>query len=401
MTATDLGHGRRELQVTIVAHHVGGVGGMERQLAQLVTGLLESGHRVTVIARSCGLGPHPHLSHVRVPGPRRPFVLAFPWFLVAGTVKVWLHRAGVLHITGALVLNRPDVVTVHFCNAAVGERRGLARTRRPTLPYRLNGRLALWMGRLVERFCYRPGWAGRLVAVSTGVAAEIGRHFPHMTDRTITIPNAVDPEEFRPSVAGRAEVRSEMGIADTDLVALFVGSEWEGKGLRQAIEALAAAPCWRLLVVGSGDRRRFESLAAELDVGARVQFTGSRTDVARLYRSADALVLPSGYEAFPLVLLEGAASGLPLLVTPVSGADELLEDGVNGWFIERDGASVARRLVALEESESRRAEMARAARESALRFAWPDVVRRYEGLYRGVVSAKAERASVDAAAPAG
>src|SRR5438477_11236477 len=83
------------VDVTIVAHDLGAVGGMEHQLAELVLGLRRIGHDVTVIARSCELPPDAgvHFHHVR--GPGRPFALAYPWFLVAGSLAVRRHRRGV------------------------------------------------------------------------------------------------------------------------------------------------------------------------------------------------------------------------------------------------------------------------------------------------------------------
>src|SRR5437762_7099650 len=56
-------------RVTIVAHDVGPIGGMERQLTQLIVGLLGRGYAVTVVARRCDLPPHPALRWVRVSGP--------------------------------------------------------------------------------------------------------------------------------------------------------------------------------------------------------------------------------------------------------------------------------------------------------------------------------------------
>ncbi len=105
-------------QVTLVAHRVGPVGGMEQMLSRLIQGLLETGWEVTVVARSCDLSPHPMLRWARVPHAGRPFLLMYPWFFVAGSLVTWRRRRGVLNTTGALVLNRADVSTVHLCHHA-------------------------------------------------------------------------------------------------------------------------------------------------------------------------------------------------------------------------------------------------------------------------------------------
>ena len=67
-----------------------------------------------------------------------------------------------------------------------------------------------------------------------------------------------------------------------------------------------------------------------------MHWIGVSRDVAPLYQLADALVFPTSYEAFPLVALEAAASGLPILATPVNGIRELVRDGENGFLIGAD-----------------------------------------------------------------
>src|SRR5258708_37591964 len=90
--STPLGPAR---QVTIVAHDVGSVGGMERVLAELTVGLAARGHEVTVIARSCVLPEGSGVRFRRVRGPHRPLLLAHPWFMLAGSLAVRRWRRGI------------------------------------------------------------------------------------------------------------------------------------------------------------------------------------------------------------------------------------------------------------------------------------------------------------------
>ena len=173
--------------VTIVGHDVGISGGMERQLAELVVGLLGREYRVTVVARRCEVAPHPHLRWIRVPGPSRPFSVAYPWFFLIGSLLVWHLREGLLHTTGAVVLNNADVSTVHFCHRAVRQRTTLLRASRQGMLYRLNAWMASRMSLLAERFCYRPRRTRHLVAVSNGVAQEIVSLFPAIAGKSETI----------------------------------------------------------------------------------------------------------------------------------------------------------------------------------------------------------------------
>jgi UDP-glucose:(heptosyl)LPS alpha-1,3-glucosyltransferase len=355
---------------------------MERQLTELVKGLLRLGYLVTVVARRCDLPLHPGLRWVRVPGPARPVSLAYPWFFLAGSLKVWRHRQGVLHTTGAIIYNRADVATVHLCHHGVHAKINSLASRRSSFWYQANAWVAGHLSRLGERWCYRPTRLRHLVGVSRGVAREVQEHFPNLAESASVIPNGVDATIFHPDAGARAKVRASLHLAEYDFVALFVAGDWEWKGLSLVIESVAKTPGCHLLVVGGGDVPRYRGLAAEHRAEDRVHFTGSTPDAAAYYAAADAFVLPSVYETFSLVTYEAAASGLPLLVTHVSGVEDLLVDGWNGWFIERNVDDIAARLSQLLRDKTLRRTMGARARAAGEGFGWDQMVEGYLRLYR-------------------
>jgi glycosyltransferase involved in cell wall biosynthesis len=365
---------------------------MERQLGELCSGLLARGYRVVVIARRCELPPHSGLRWIRVRAPRRPFSIAYPAFFLAGSLAVRRHREGLLHTTGAVVCNRADVSTVHFCHHGFSAGVGALQTSRQSPGYRLNAAVSAWMSRVAERFCFHGGRTRRLVAVSGGVARELEDFLPGRCDEVVVIPNGVDRERFAPEPHVRAETRDRLGLSAHDLVALFVGGDWDRKGLRFAIEGVADADRWHLVVVGRGDEARHRALASHHEVADRVHFVGGTSEPARYYACADAFLLPTAYEAFPLVSLEAAATGLPLLAGRVSGVEELIDDGRNGWFVERDAAAIAGRLRRLGADPVLRSQMGAAARVNSVRYTWERVVDAYVDLYSTL--ARAERRPV-------
>lgn len=371
-----------EYEVTIVAHHVGSVGGMERIITELALGLRRRGHAVTVIAYACELPADSGVTFHRVRGPSRPFVLSYPWFMVAGTIAVRRWRRGIVQATGAIVLNRVDFIEIQYCQQV-----GPATPSRSSLPFRLNAKVAGLLGRIAERVCFRVNRPWRLVCASEGVAEEIREYFPGQAQRVVTVQNGVDIDAFAPD--SRTEeanaLRAQMRIDADRLVAIFVGSEWERKGLEPVIQALARAQDWDLLVVGNGDRERYRRVAEQAGVGRAVHWFGVSRDVAPLYQLADAFVFPSSYEAFPLVALEAAASGLPILATPVNGVRELVREGVNGFLISRAPRAIADRLNQLAADPQLRASLGGAARRSALEFSWEKMVRRHEQLFSDFV----------------
>ena len=364
--------------VTLVAHHIGSVGGMERVLTQLALGLRRRGYRVTVIAYACELPAGSGVTFRRVRGPSRPFVLSYPWFMLAGTLAVRRWRRGLVLATGAIILNRTDLVAIHYCHQV-----GPATPSRASWPFRLNARVSAWLGHIAERVCFPLNRPRRFVCVSEGVAEEIREHFPSYADRTITIPNGVDIDAFAPGSRPDevAALREALAIDDEQKVAIFVGSEWQRKGLEPVIRALALAPEWLLLVVGSGDRERYAALAEQLGVADAVRWIGVSRDVAPLYQLADAFVFPTSYEAFPLVALEAAASGVPILATPVNGVRELVLDGVDGFLIAPDPDDIAGRLRMLADDPQLLRRLGQAARSAALEYSWEKMLERHHQLY--------------------
>jgi len=364
--------------VTVVAHDIGPVGGMERQLVELLTGLERLGHRVTVIARTCELPPGTGISFHRVRGPGRPFVLAYPWFFLAGSLALRRWRRGVVQSTGAIVFNRVDVISIHYCHQI-----GPASPSRATWPFRVYVKVAGLLSRVAERLCFGANRSATFVCVSEGVADEMREHYPQARERVVTIHNGVDTGAFAPGVRSEeaAAMRAALGVSHERLVAAFVGGEWERKGLGAVIHALALVGEWDLVVAGDGDQERYRDLARSLGVSERVHWLGVTRDVQLVYQLADALVFPSRYEAFPLVTLEAAASGLPILATPVNGVRELVRDGESGFLISREPHVIAERLALLGADPALRARIGAAAREAALAFSWERMVAGHHELY--------------------
>jgi phosphatidylinositol alpha 1,6-mannosyltransferase len=109
--------------------------------------------------------------------------------------------------------------------------------------------------------------------------------------------------------------------------------------------------------------------------------------LAAAYASMDAFVFPSRTDTFGLVILEAMASGVPVLVSPETGARVGIEDGVEG-FLSDDFASG---VLALMHSEARRLEMGRAARQNASSKDWDMVFREVYRTYEEALATSAVR----------
>ncbi|MEU5841260.1 glycosyltransferase [Rhodococcus sp. NPDC047139] len=172
-----------------------------------------------------------------------------------------------------------------------------------------------------------------------------------------------DPEDDR-------SVLPELGIpGDVPTVGIVAALRPEKDHdcfLRAARQVVDARPDVRFLVVGDGPcRPELEALVDESDLRENVVFTGSRSDIPRLLRALDLVVLSSySIECFPMALLEAMASGRPAVCTAVGGVPEMLVDGVTGRLVPaRDARSLADAMLALLDDPELARKMGRSARE--------------------------------------
>lgn len=368
-------------RVTLVAHDIHEGGGMERAYAELIRAL-HSDFDLQIVSASLAEDLRPLVTWHPVRVPTRPAPLKFALFFLQAGIKVRGINADLVHTLGAIVPNRADIATVQFCHAGYLASTGrLAPATAPPLR-RLNTSITRAIALRAERWCYRPERLRAFAAVSIGVGSEAERHYPGIPV-SIT-PNGIDPARFRPNPEERGSTRHKLA-AGGSCVALFVGGDWDRKGLSIAIEAVAEA--WAggadvvLWVVGQGDEGRFRSQADGLGLGGRVTFFGRRTDTERYYQAADVFLFPSAYEAFPLVCIEAAACGLPLIVPSINGVAELVGQNAAGIIVDRDCSAIASALTDLAVNTSRRFALAAQAQRCGAHYTWTASVAPVAELY--------------------
>jgi glycosyltransferase involved in cell wall biosynthesis len=137
----------------------------------------------------------------------------------------------------------------------------------------------------------------------------------------------------------REELRRELELDGNVLV--FAGRLGPQKAVAVLLDALADVEGVVLVVAGDGpERAALERRAAELRLDGRARFLGSvpRETVLRLFRAADASVLPSAWENFPHTVVEALAVGCPVIATAVGGVPEVVRDGENGLLVPPNDA---------------------------------------------------------------
>ena len=213
------------------------------------------------------------------------------------------------------------------------DRRAKFRSRWRRVAHVLNPR-HLAMLRL-EQSLFGNRFASRVIANSHMVATEVTRIYGYPPNQIDVVQNGVPVESFHSTAEQSRLARANLNLAADETVVLFVGSGWERKGLRFAIQAIESCRISniRLLVAGRGNPAHFKSGA--------VQFLGARADPGALYAAADIFLLPTIYDPFSNASLEALAAGIPVITTRSNGFAEIMREGVDGSIIETPDDVVA------------------------------------------------------------
>ena len=318
-----------------------------------------------------------------------------------GLARAWRIASGQRHLLRAFI-GRSDLVHLH--GVWMWPQWAAAReARRLGVPFLLTAH------GMLERWTFeRQSWRHRLkkmlywnllahpafkhaaiLHALTPVEAETLRGlFPH--NQVITIPNGIDLAEIDGALAA---------LPEPDPAAppyfLFLGRLHPKKGVHLLIQAFASLPDqhFHLVIAGPSQGREaayaasLPRLAQALGVGERVHFPGrvAGADKWRLYRDAHAFCLPTFSEGMPLVTLEAAACGTPVLTTPASGVLPEWEAHGGLLFAPQVDATAAALRQSASWTPTERQERAAALRRLVEReYAWQAVRPRWLEVYAGV-----------------
>jgi len=179
--------------------------------------------------------------------------------------------------------------------------------------------------------------------------------------------NGVDVRRFSP---GSSDVRSRLNIPQDAPVVGFVGRLTRDKGIPELVEAfetiLKAEPRARLLLVGWFDAAEDAlgaGLRAKILNHPRIHCTGFVQDTAPYYRAMDLMVLSTWREGFPNVVLEAAATGIPVITTACTGSRDSVVPEVTGLLVPPGyPAAISEAALKLLRDPARRVAMGKAAR---------------------------------------
>ncbi len=272
------------------------------------------------------------------------------------------------------------VITMHFCGAAAS---ALARKEMRQGMYR---QILYRFGSIIEQKAVTNPYLQRLIVVSDGLKRDIIDHYRPLVHPQV-IPNSVDVDRFANARMYRRRAREELEIKQQEVIGVIAAlGDWKRKGLDVLIDAISILPqnSVRILVAG-GFVQAYKDLCQRKGVSQSFIFLDFMKNIEKAFAAADFFVFPTVYEAWPLTGLEAAAAGLPLLATKVNGLEEFIENGVNGFFIERSPDSIARAISTIHSNPELRARMGTEAHRKAQLFRVERMIDSYRHLYEELI----------------
>ncbi len=184
------------------------------------------------------------------------------------------------------------------------------------------------------------------------------------------IPTGVDTEFFTPDWNRPANPRPRV---------LFVGALRAFKGPQVVLDAAQQYPQADFVLVGDGVMGPELRDRAKASANVTMLGTLGRTAIREEFRRADIFMFPSRWEGSPRVLMEAAASGLPVIARKDYEPESVI-DGTTGFLVGEDDA-IMTRLAQLLADPDLRLKLGKAGHSHAARFSWDVITRQWETIF--------------------
>lgn len=212
------------------------------------------------------------------------------------------------------------------------------------------------------------------------------------------VSNGVDLKSFKPGKVSN-EIREKYGIPKKSKIALYVGRVDPEKSVDRVVQAFSGVcgdfPEAKLVIVGDGiDKSRLIKLVNEEGLSDRVLFLGRvlPPDLYELYRIGDVFMTASEIETQGIVLVEAAATGLPLIAVNRGAVNEICIDGRNGFLCEPDDlGGMQEGLRKILSDDSLRKRMSEESIKIASEHDFEHTLDRFVNIYKHVILKKIKR----------
>lgn len=368
------------------------IGGAQENTLLTCRGLVDRGHRVTLVT---GQETGPEGSLLTPEWQRGIDIITC--YALRREVEPLSDLKALRQLTSLFNEQRPDVVHTHSSKAGIIARLAAARAAVPIIVHTIHGmsfnrtqprhRRALFTR--VERYAAKK--THKIIAVADAmitqsVAAKIAPR-----EKFVVIRSGMEIERFTPDPQARAAMRKQWGAKESDVVVGTVARMFDNKGYEDILAALPAAIAandqLRFVWVGDGTRRaEFERKLEALNLRDRVHLTGliPPDQVPTHVQGFDIILHASRWEGLPRALVQGLLTGVPAISYDNDGAPEIVIPGETGVLVplgDVEGLSAAVAMLA-EDADERRRMGAEGRRRCLAEFDWRVMVDRIEDVYK-------------------
>lgn len=296
--------------------------GMEISTCYLAEYLAKRGHEIHVVTtigdekfeeiRDKGFQIH-RIYFKKIP------VLGVIYYWIETILQIRKIRPEIVHVQ-SLGIPVPPIFTKFFYN----------------IPYSVWGRGSdvyrpYWFINLTSKILLKN--ADLVIALTENMKQSMLTIFPR---KIIVIANGIPIDEYKDPD------RKTQSLIQKNTI-LFVGRLHPIKGIDDLIKALKIVliefPDAELTIIGKGaERETLEELCQDLDLEKHITFVGPvpNKEIKKFMINSKILVLPSRSEGFPVTILEAMACGLPIVATRVGGVPDIIDDGINGYLVEKN-----------------------------------------------------------------
>ena len=185
----------------------------------------------------------------------------------------------------------------------------------------------------------------KIVVVSKEIEERLISLWHYPPGKIVVQYHGVDLQQYRPSAEIRFKIRAALKISAEETVIIVTARLSQVKCIHRTIEAFDALsrqfPNLRLLIAGSGPlENELQGLAKSKPCAEKIMFLGHVRKASDYLKAADIHVMSSDNEGLSLAFLEALATGLVCVSTKCPGPNEILQDGINGFIVEKSTAGV-------------------------------------------------------------
>lgn len=373
--------------------NISGVAVFSHQLAKK---MVQRGHRVFVIAPSPKYAAFTEkidgIAIYRLKSKNNPFrqgyfISRFPFFKVAKLIRK--IQPDVIH------LQDPAAICLATLMAARRRKIPVVATNHFSLEYVISYlpflkvfhflllKILLWYLGLFYNRC-------RMLTFPTKTVVQFFAK-KHLKAKSTVISNGVDLSRFMPYYGGREIIKRKYKIPLKKPIVLYVGRLDVDKRTEILIRAFAQAVSSveaHLVIIGDGTTKKsLIDLATALKIKDNVSFLGAiaheNADLPKLYQAADIFVNPCPIETQSIVVLEAAATGLPILAADGGALPEMVKNGQNGYLFDPNNPEIlAEQLIKLIKDRPLRTKMGKTGLELVENQKVEKTYKEFEKIYR-------------------